>query len=74
MTNFGEYLSQIKPIPGFDSKKWIRKVHAEMHRENAGMTDEQIREREMQASEQMRREREQYWAERAKAETVGTES
>jgi len=70
MTNFGEYLSQIKPIPGFDSKKWIRKVHAEMHRENAGMTDEQIRERELQAAERADQRR----AERAKAESVGTES
>ena len=70
MTNFGEYLSQIKPIPGFDSKKWIRKVHAEMHRENAGMTDEQIRERELQAAERADQRR----AERAKAESANTEN
>jgi len=44
MTTFGEYLSQIKPIPGFDSEKWRRKRHAEMQREQAGMTDEQLRE------------------------------
>jgi hypothetical protein len=30
------------------------------------MTDEQIRERRRQSSEQMRKEREEYWAEQAK--------
>ena len=58
-------LSQIKPIPGFDSEKWLRKRRAEIRRETEGMTDEQIRERELQASELMRKEREQYWAEQA---------
>ena len=68
-------LSQLKPIPGFDSKKWLRKVRAEIQRENEGMTREQIRERQRQASEQMRKEREQYWAEQAAlAETAGTDS
>jgi hypothetical protein len=70
MTTFSEYLSQIKPIPGFDSKKWLRKVRAEIQRENEGLTDEQIRERELQSSEYMRKECEQYWAERAKAESA----
>jgi hypothetical protein len=45
MTKFGEYLAQIKPIPGFDSQKWLRKRHAEIQRENEGLTDEQISER-----------------------------
>jgi hypothetical protein len=63
-------LSQIKPIPGFDSKKWLKKRHAEIQRETEGMTDEQIRERTRQASERMRKEREQYWAEREKAESA----
>jgi hypothetical protein len=70
MTNFGEYLSQIKPIPGFDSKKWLRKRHAEMRRETEGMTDEQIRERELQAAERADQRR----AERAKAESANTDS
>jgi hypothetical protein len=63
-------LSQLKPIPGFDSRKWLREVRAEIQRENEGLTDEQIRERLRQSSEYMRKEREQYWAERAKAESA----
>jgi hypothetical protein len=63
-------LSQLKPIPGFDSKKWLRKVRADIQRETEGMTDEQIRERTRQASERMRREREQYWAEREKTDSA----
>ena len=62
MTTFGKYLSQIKPIPGFDSEKWLRKRHAEMRRETEGMTEEQIRERELQIVEEDRLRR----AERAK--------
>ena len=64
-------LSQIKPIPGFDSQKWLRKVRAQIQRENEGLTREQIRERELQASERMRKEREQYWAEQAKLAKSG---
>jgi hypothetical protein len=65
-------LSQLKPIPGFDSKKWLRKIRADIQRENEGLTDEQIRERTRQASERMRKEREQYWAEREKAESANS--
>jgi hypothetical protein len=66
MTKFGEYLAQIKPIPGFDSKKWLRKRHAEIHRENEGLTDEQIRERLRQGLEEfVRRRTEQAQAEPA---------
>jgi len=64
-------LFQIKPIPGFDSEKWQEQRHVEMHRENQGMTAEQIRKREMLASDPMRRERAQYWEEQAKAEATG---
>jgi hypothetical protein len=60
-------LSQIKPIPGFDSKKWLRKVRAEIQRETEGMTDEQIRERQRQAAERADQRR----AEREKAESTG---
>jgi hypothetical protein len=56
MTNFGEYLSQIKPIPGFDSEKWLRKRRAEIQRENEGLTNEQIRERTRRASEEFQEE------------------
>jgi hypothetical protein len=66
MTTFGDYLSQIKPIPGFDSKKWIRKRHAEIQRETEGMTDEQIRERHRQAAERADQRR----AEREKTESA----
>ena len=54
-------LSKFKPIPGFDSLKWKRKIQAEILQETAGMTDEQISERLQQAAErteQRRAERE----------------
>ena len=63
MTTFGEYLSQIKPIPDFDSEKWREKRHAEIRRETEGMTNEQIREHLRQVVEEDRLRR----AERAKA-------
>jgi hypothetical protein len=58
--------SQIKPIPGFDSKKWLRKRHAQIYEETKDMTDEQIRERLRQSSERMQQYCEQYWAEQEK--------
>jgi len=58
--------SQIKPIPGFDSKKWLRKARAEIKRETEGMTDEQIRERLRRIVEEDIRWR----AERTKAEST----
>ena len=70
MTNFSEYLSQIKPIPGFDSKKWLRKRHAEMRRETEGMTDEQRREHLRQVVERDRVRR----AERAKVQSADAEN
>jgi len=66
MTNFGEYLSQIKPIPGFDSEKWLRKRRAEIQQETAGMTHEQIREHLRQVVEEDTRWRK----ERARAESA----
>jgi hypothetical protein len=65
MTKFD--MSQIKPIPGFDSQKWLRKRRAEIQRETEGMTREQIHERRQQATDRMRKEREQYWAEQAES-------
>ena len=59
-------LSQIKPIPGFDSLKWKRKVHTKILREIKGMTDEEERAYFRQAAEHMRKEREQYQAKLAK--------
>ena len=63
-------LSQIKPIPGFDSRKWLRNARAEIRRETEGMTDEQIRERLRQIVDEDIRWR----AERAIAETVDSDS
>ena len=64
MTNFD--LSQIKPIPGFDSLKWKREVQAKIYEETKDMTREQIRERRQQAVERDIRWR----AERAQAESA----
>ena len=66
MTTFGEYLSQIKPIPGFDSEKWLRETRAEIQRETEGMTPEQRREYFRQAGERADQRR----AERTKAEST----
>ena len=44
-------LSQIKPIPGFDSLKWKRKIQAEIYEETKHLTPEEQRERLRQASE-----------------------
>jgi hypothetical protein len=63
-------LSQITPIPGFDSLQWLHEVQTEIHRETEGMTDAEIREYYRKSSEQLRKEREQYWAEQAKAESA----
>jgi hypothetical protein len=57
--------SRFQPIPGFDSLKWKRENQAKILRETEGMTKEEQRERERQASERMQKEREQYWAEQA---------
>ena len=42
MTKFD--LSQIKPIPGFDSLKWKREVQTEIYEETKHMTPAQRRE------------------------------
>jgi len=63
--------SKIKPIPGFDSLKWIRKVRAQILRETAGMTDEQIRERGRLISEKFQAEIELRRAELAKLAESG---
>ena len=56
--------SQIKPIPGFDSEKWLREARAEIQRETEGMTPEQRREHQRQIVEEDIRWR----AERAKGD------
>ena len=38
-------LSQIKPIPGFDSLKWKREAQMQIYEETKGMTREEVRER-----------------------------
>jgi hypothetical protein len=64
MTTFD--LSQIKPIPGFDSLKWKREVQAKIYEETKHMTREQVREYYRQAVERGDKRR----AERAKAEST----
>ena len=59
-------MSQIKPIPGFDSLKWKREVQAKIYEETKDMTPEQRRERRRQASERFDREIERRRAELAK--------
>jgi len=68
-------MSQIKPIPGFDSIKWKREVQAKIYEETKDMTPEQRRERRRQASERFDREIERRRAELAKlTESVGTDN
>ncbi|MCL2709851.1 MAG: hypothetical protein FWE95_03125 [Planctomycetaceae bacterium] len=49
MTKFD--LSQIKPIPGFDSLKWKQEIQEKIYEETKNMTREQVRERLRQAVE-----------------------
>jgi hypothetical protein len=49
MTTFD--LSQIKPIPGFDSLKWKQEVQEKIYEATKHMTPEQRREHTRQASE-----------------------
>jgi len=61
---FKKYLSEIKPIPGFDSAKWLRKVRRDIQRKTEGMTDEEVRAYFNQAPERYEKSK----AEREKAE------
>jgi hypothetical protein len=63
-------LSQFKPIPGFDSLKWKQEVQTKIYEETKHMTPEERRERTRQASERMRKEREQYQAEQAAGDST----
>jgi hypothetical protein len=53
---FREALANIKPIPGFDSQKWLRKTRARIRRETEGMTDAEVREYFRKGSEELRAE------------------
>ena len=64
MTKFD--LSQIKPIPGFDSLKWKREVQAEIYEETKHMTPEEQRKSLRQMLEHDERWREAY----AKADAI----
>ena len=61
---FQKALDEIKPIPGFDSAKWLRKVRRDIQRETEGMTAEEVRAFFNQALERDNQRR----AEREKAE------
>jgi hypothetical protein len=52
---FKKALDAIKPIPGFNSQRWLRKVRTQIYRESLEMTPEQISEREQQTGEQCAR-------------------
>ncbi|MDR0328571.1 MAG: hypothetical protein LBI05_09785 [Planctomycetaceae bacterium] len=52
-----EALANIKPIPGFDSQKWLRKVRAKILRDIEGMTSKEECEYFNQASERAERRR-----------------
>ena len=50
-------LSQIKPIPGFDSLKWKREVQAKIYEETKDMTSEEVCEYFRQAGDRAERRR-----------------
>ena len=54
--DFKQALSEIKPIPGFDSQKWLRKVRTKIRKETEGMTDEEVREYFRKGSEKLQAE------------------
>ena len=53
---FKKATAEIKPIPGFDSLKWLRKVRRQIYEETKDMTPEQVLERTRRASEEFRAE------------------
>ena len=48
--------SRIKPIPGFDSRKWLRKVRTQILRDTEGMTSEEVCEYFRKGSEEFQEE------------------
>jgi len=56
---------QLGDMPDFDPIEMKRKIQAEIYEETKHMTPAQRMERTRQASERMRKEREQYWAKQA---------
>jgi len=56
---FKKMLSEIKPIPGFDSAKWLRKVRRDIQRETEGMTDKEVLAYFNQAGERYKKRREE---------------
>ena len=53
---FKKVLSEIKPIPGFNSQRWLRKVRTQIYNETKDMTPEQRLERERRISEEFQEE------------------
>ena len=53
---FKKVLSEIKPIPGFNSQRWLRKVRTQIYNETKDMTPEQRLERERRISEEFQAE------------------
>jgi hypothetical protein len=48
--------SKIKPIPGFNPQRWLRKVRTQIYNETKDMTPEQRLERERRISEEFQEE------------------
>jgi hypothetical protein len=57
---------QLGDMPDFDPIEMKRRIQAEILRETEGMTGAEYLAHLRKSSEEMRREREQHWAERAK--------
>jgi hypothetical protein len=51
--------STVKPIPGFDSARWLRKVRAKTYEDTKDMTAEEVREYFRKRSEERRKEKKQ---------------
>ena len=54
---FQKVLDEIKPIPGFDSAKWLRKVRRDIQRKTEGMTDKEVCDYFNQAGERFEKRR-----------------
>jgi len=62
---------ELGDMPDFDPIEMKRRIQAEIYEETKHMTPAQRQEHTRQASERMRKKREQYWAEQtAKAESA----
>ena len=74
-SDFANVLANVKPIPGFHPRKWLREVRAQIYEETKNMTFEEQREHTRQASEKLRKESERHRTQQTKkTETGGTDN